>query len=92
MPWAGELSDEELSIIKAAFQTIQVQGTPVMRKVVALEDRLVAESQQKKEVLDGTREARQDAHEDLSRLQGEGQSACEAEVTHGVSRTFHAAG
>ena len=40
MPWAGELSDEELSIIKAAFQTIQVQGTPVMRKVVALEDRL----------------------------------------------------
>ena len=40
-----ELSAEELVIILAGFKTIGVQGTDAMRKVVALEDRLVAESQ-----------------------------------------------
>ncbi len=43
-----ELSDEEIQVLVAGLNTIPVQGTDAMRKVIALEDKLKA-AQEKKE-------------------------------------------
>ncbi len=50
-----ELSDEEMTILLAGFQTMQIVGTGTARRVIALENRLVAEHDQaQKEAQSGT--------------------------------------